>query len=173
MRAARWAVSGFLLLAAILAFVAMPAQAEVTGPCTGTINGQAIRSERITVPENGTVAYSFTAESPPRSWDVRLLYGGITVFTDSDSSDTDDLMATGSANVNQYAWLGVGVYDLVGTVRLDDQRQCKGSVVIVVEGNPLTTLLGGASAVAVVAGTGGAAASSVAAAKAAVAAIKP
>ncbi len=164
-------VGGLVALAALA--LATPADAVVTGPCTGMINGQAIGSSRITVPENGTVGYTFTAGAPPRSWTVVLSYAGMAVWSDSDTSDSDDLSAVGAANVNDYAWLGVGVYDLTGTINLEGGGTCIGTVEIVVRGNPLTTVLGGASAVAVVAGTGGATAASIAAAKAAVAGLTP
>ncbi len=170
MNRATWWAAGLLLLAALMA---APAEAKVTGPCTGMINGQAIGSERITVPQNGTVDYSFTASSPPRSWSVNLYYGGAKVLVDQASSDSDTMTASGVANVTDYAWLGVGVYKLVGTVNLASGEKCTGDVLIVVKGNPLTTLMGGVGAAAVLAGTGGAAAASVAAAKAALAGIKP
>ena len=169
-----WLVCGlpFLFVVVLLA-LATPGGAKVTGPCTGTINGQEFHGE-VKVPENGTVGYMFSSNSGfISSWTVELEYFGASIPIDDGSDEEPDKTSiSGEANVNDYAWMGVGLYHLVGTV-VSKGGTCTGSVDILVEGNPLTTLVGGLAAVAVVAGGGGAAVAGGAAAKGALAGLKP
>lgn len=156
-----------------LLVVAMPGSAEVTGGCTGTINGQAIRSAAITVPENGTVAYMFTAPNAVTSWNVELVYAGTRTQVDQGTSEAGEFTIGGNANVKQYAKYGVGLYQLVGTIHIAGGDTCTGNIDIVVQGNPLATVMGAAGAGAAVLGGAGATAASVASAKAAAAAVVP
>lgn len=164
-------------LIVVLAFLvlATPGNAAVTGPCQGFINGQEIHSQEITVPENGTVAWNFDSTGGfVHSWTVQLNspFGNLPIDQGEDE-EPDKTSIGGVANVNDYAQYGVGLYQLTGSV-LTDSGTCTGTVNIVVQGNPLTTVAGAIGAGATVIGAGGAAATSVAGAKsAAAAALKP
>lgn len=158
-----------LLALLAMALVALSTQAAVTGPCTGTINGQEFHG-RVTAPENGTVDWEFNSNAGNiKSWTLAMVFAGATIPVDSgEDEDPDQTSKGGSANVNDYARYGVGVYQLTGSV-VSEGGTCTGSVEIVIQGNPLTTLMGGLGAGAAVVGVGGGAAAAAGAAKAALA----
>jgi hypothetical protein len=163
-------ISLLALLAVIL--VALSVQAQVSGPCTGTINGQDFHGT-VTVPENNTVAWEFNSNAGfISSWAITLYYASIPIPVDTGEDEDPDKTTKGDiADVSQYAKYGVGIYQLTGTVN-SEGGACTGTVNIIVQGNPLTTLIGATAAGATAVGAGGAAASSVAGAKGALAGIK-
>ncbi len=162
------ALSLFAVALALVAF-ATHAAAEVTGPCTGTINGHDIHGE-IVVPENGTVAWEFTSTGGPiASWAIELVFLGQTIPIDVGTDEDPDKMTKGGvADVNQYAKYGVGIYTLTGKV-VTEGGTCEGAVDVIVQGNPLTTVLGATGAGALVIGGAGGAVAGAAGAKSAAA----
>jgi hypothetical protein len=83
------------------------------------------------------------------------------------ASDTDDgdTQWSSTVNVNDYAWLGAGLYKVSGTATLSDGSTCSGAALINVTRNPLTTVAGGVATAATAAGVVGVGASSVASAR--------
>lgn len=155
-----------MLVYASLLVAAMPANAEITGGCTATIAGEdaGSRSSRdpaqaISVAEGTSVPWSFTAPNEIVTWVVKMHYGPFSVTVDEGSDPADDeepdLTRSNVAAVDKYAWMGVGLYKVEGTMGLDGAPSCVGAVLVNVEGNPLTTVLGGGAALVTVAGTAG------------------
>jgi hypothetical protein len=153
--------------AAVLALlaVATPAAAEISGPCTGQINGVDVGShassdtgQAIQIEKGATLVYSFTSTNGAAAteWEFSLAYGPYSGVVDTGSNpDGATSAAAGSAPLEDYAWLGVGLYLVSGDILLEDGSTCTGAALIQVKGNPLTTLVGGASAAIVVGGAAG------------------
>jgi hypothetical protein len=164
------------------AALAGPAGAFVNGPCRATFAGvdaegleTGSSSYAIDVPENGTVNYTMTAPDGLASWKFVLVYGPYEEVIDEGRAepprpgdlglglrfrglvgdatvDESGNTVSGSAVVEDYAWMGAGLYEVQGFVVTKSGATCEGAVLIDVAGNPLTTVLGGAAAAATLVG---------------------
>lgn len=173
-----WPIGLGLLLSLVL-LSASPANAGVTGPCTGSLNGVDAtdrpfdKDNAIPVQEGTSVPWEFVSTGGAEivSWYSTLHYGPFSAPLDSGDDPADDeeedTSKGGSAPVDNYAWMGVGLYHIEGGVGLEGGGECVVDVYVLVEGNPLTTVLGGGAAVATVAGTAGLGAAGLAGFKAA------
>ncbi|HEX9816537.1 MAG TPA: hypothetical protein VGB18_06115 [Candidatus Thermoplasmatota archaeon] len=137
--------------ALMLLFVIIPAMAsaKMEGPCQATIAGADMTQvDVVTVQSGQAIDYSFSAPSPVASYDMQLMYGPYSASPSQGTvEDSETLMVSGTVPLEDYAWLGVGLYQLKGTITLQDGSICTGSMQVDVEGNPLTTAVGATAAV--------------------------
>lgn len=177
MRLVRTGLAAWVLFNVGLLMAAAPAAAELTGGCTATIAGQdpatlssSDPSDAIPVQEGSTVGWQFNAPTEIVAWSSTLHYGPFSIELDSgtDPADDDaqDTSKGGEANVDQYAWMGTGLYKLTATVTPQGGPPCEGAVLVHVQGNPLTTVAGGSAAVATACGCAGVGAATLAGFKA-------
>ena len=122
-----------------------PADAQVTGGCTATINGQDVNGARsastaIEVDVDDTVAYVGTAPGPITSYAVDLTIGPASFTAAEDTVDGGDTSFSGDAVVSDYATYGVGLYRVEGRTT---GTECSAWAYVKVTGkNPLTTVAG-------------------------------
>lgn len=154
----------FGLAAVSPVLLATTASADVSGPCDATIAGVDVRGratgdpdDAIPVGEDEVIVVTMTSPAGLESHDLRLDYGGIgwTVTSEADGGETS---ADDQIEVADFADYGVGLYRVTGEARLVDGSVCKGSVLVDVEGNPLTTVAGIVAAGLTAAGVAGIAA---------------
>jgi len=144
----------FLYLSAILWTVTLlspfvtPALAEVNGNCEATIKDVDVRgrsstsaSDAIDVDENEVVEVAMTSPAGFASHKIDLETSGIRLQVSS-KTDDGDTSWSGSVNVKDYAWLGAGLYKVIGSATLSDGSSCSGAALINVTRNPLTTVAG-------------------------------
>jgi hypothetical protein len=161
-------VAGCFVALVVASLCAVPsAQADVSGPCDATIAGVDVRGraagdpdDAIPVGEDEVIVVTMSSPTGLESHDLRLEYGGIG-WTVSSESDEGQTSADDQVEVADYADFGVGLYRVTGEARLVDGSVCKGSVLIDVQGNPLTTAAGVLAAGMTVAGAAGIAAATV------------
>ena len=124
------------------------AASSTTGNCSAMVDGKDLAShgnsaaEAIVLPENGSVSYSFSSPAGVAAWSASLKYGPMSQMMDEGTSDAGLSEASGMANVSEFAWLGVGLYEIDGSALLVDGTTCTTHVYVLVEGNPLTTVMG-------------------------------
>ena len=135
-----------------------PADAQVTGGCTATINGQDVGAARsassaIEVDVDDTVVVVGTAPGPIDTYEVLLTFGPAS-FTAADGTvDDGDTTYTGDAVIADYATYGVGIYRVEGRTT---GTECSTWAYVKVTGrNPLTTVAGVVGAVLTVGGVAG------------------
>jgi hypothetical protein len=143
-----------LLLAPISARSGGVAHAEVTGPCSATINGidagplKVTKSDAIKVDKDDVLTIVFTTSAGTfTSHKVDLEIAGLGIPVEDDPQDSDPTW-TEVINVDDYSQYGVGLYKAKASGTLSDGSTCSGAVLFEIEGNPLTTVAG-LSAVAV------------------------
>jgi hypothetical protein len=159
-----------IIVAALCAvFVAMAwgastAFAEIDGPCGATVNGIDVntlsssdKGDAIKVDKGGQVALTMSSAVGFQSHKIELDYFGQKLPGDTNNDNGDTTFAD-FVNVDDYATAGVGLYKVYGTATLTDGTSCSGAVLIDVQGNPLTTVVGAVGAGAAAVGTVGAAA---------------
>jgi hypothetical protein len=133
--------------AVVLFFAADPVAAKVDGPCAIIADGQDLADvEEVAVPENGSIAYDISSAAGVASWTVMLNYGPVSQQVSEGSTEDGGSSAQGVANVSDYAWMGVGVYELHADALLADGRTCGADFLVHVSGNPLLTVVGAAGA---------------------------
>lgn len=160
MRAKRLAVFGAVAAGVLL--VAAPASAVVTGPCDGsvTIGGVTYGPENdteddpIVIPEerSGLVAeWEGTTGVPIRDHvgSVGIVVGPSTIEIThwSGANAEDETAASGSYSLNSLPSMVAnltGIYEVTAT-HAGTGGSCSGSVMVLLEGNPLTTPVGAAS----------------------------
>ncbi len=142
--------------ALMLLFVIIPAMAsaKMDGPCTATLAGADMTQvDVVSVQPGQAIEYSFAAPSAVASYDMQLFYGPVSASPSQGVVEgSETLTVSGTVPMEDYAWLGAGLYELKGTIMLQDGSMCTGSIAVNVEGNPLTTAVGATSA-AVAGGT--------------------
>ncbi|MEO8456941.1 MAG: hypothetical protein ABI559_03925 [Chloroflexota bacterium] len=140
-----------LLFAALFATPAPPrVSAEVSGPCTVTVNGRDIgplsassKDDAVKVEKGDTLTVVMTSSDATGfdSHKIELELSGLRIPL-QDEKDGGDTQWTGSADVNDYAKYGVGLYKVVGEGKLIDGTSCTGAVLIEVQGTALTSVAG-------------------------------
>jgi hypothetical protein len=147
---------GLGLLALALLAAVPTASATIDGPCDGTMNGTDLKTtDKVEIEKGATVDYAFSAQSPPRTWSLTLVYGPYSKEAANGASETDEMSISGTFSMEDYAWLGVGLYEVTTMVTLADGSTCSGKLLVDVQGNPLTTAVGAAAAAAAVGGSAG------------------
>lgn len=157
-------------VAAVLAVVAFalvataaPAAAIIDGNCNASLNGIDVRGlpvddpdVAIKVKETDQLVWSVSSSVPLRSRNIVMSYAGVDVTVDSGSSGGEDGGSRGGAVVvEDFAWMGAGLYQVAGVGRFSDGSVCSGAVLIDVEGNPLTTVAGVTGAILTILGGAG------------------
>lgn len=149
----------FLLLSGVSLLIgASMAGAQISGPCTATMNGANVNSistsgSALQVPSNGSVSINFQSTGPITGHEVFLEFiGGIKWKVASGSDDGNSW--SDSVAVANYAKYGVGLYRVTGQTQ--GGGACSGAAFVRVTGkNPLTTAAGAAGAAASVIGLAG------------------
>lgn len=130
--------------------LAPPAAAEVSGPCTGTLNGVDANQlsspdTALEVPADGTVDILYVSSGAITGHEVSLEFAGRSWVVDEAADDGNSW--SGTVAVADYSKYGVGIYK-VNAVTYGDSI-CTGSAYVKVTGrNPLTTAAGAAAAAA-------------------------
>jgi hypothetical protein len=149
MTTTRTAILGLVGLFMVFVFLPASASAKVTGPCTATIGGVDLTQEdSVHVQQGSDVDYAFSAPSPVAAYNLQLRYGPYEATPSQGVvEDAQQTSISGTVPLSDYAWLGVGVYELEGNVMLTDGTSCVGSMKVYVDGDPLTTAIGATAAV--------------------------
>jgi hypothetical protein len=149
-----------LIATGVIATILAPsALAEISGPCTATINGQSVEnqgtgafSDPITVKNDAVVPVTMQTNAGDISHlTIKIEFAG-TSWTVRDKPSHGNSWAS-TVNVKDYAKYGVGLYKVVGSS--SGGVSCSGSALVKVEGNPLTTVAGIAGLVAAILGVAG------------------
>ena len=158
-RRALRALSAGGVLACLLLGLAAPAAAEVSGSCDALIKGVSAKdrsstdtSQAIDVEADEVVPYSVASSLGVTRHRFLMEYAGIQIEVDSGTSKGDTDFSSGEAAVKDYAWLGAGLYKVIGEATLKDGSTCSGAVLVNVKGNPLTTLTGIVGVISVIIG---------------------
>lgn len=137
-----------LLVTSGLAWAAAPAPAQISGPCTATINGHDVASatspaDAIEVGHDETVTVAGTDSTGAPYTRIKLRFPplpDVTVHDEANEGGGTDW--GGTVEVADYATWGVGLYQVSGGT--DD---CRGRAWIRVTGrSPFTTVAGGTGA---------------------------
>jgi hypothetical protein len=149
-------------LVAIAAVVAPSAAAEISGPCTATINGQNVKDQgvgaldkAITVENGAIVPVTMSAGSEISHLKIQIEFAGMR-WTVRDKASHGKSWSS-DVKVKNYAKYGVGLYKVIGSS--SGGVSCSGSALVKVKGNPLTTIAGIVGLIAAlggIAGVGGA-----------------
>lgn len=140
----------YILIALAFIGLAGTASATFTGPCTATVAGADLKTQDVVEVQAGSmVDYAFSAETPVSTYLMALTYGPFQATPSSGViGDPEQTSVVGSVNLEDYAWMGGGLYTLEGSVGLVDGSVCQGSINVNIVGvNPLTTVAGGSAAV--------------------------
>lgn len=139
-----------LALLAATGLVVEPADGQVTGGCSATVNGQdadTARSARsaIVVDADDTIVVTGQAPGPITGYDIHLTFAGIRIPAASGTVGSGETSYTRSVDVADYAVYGVGLYRVEGETR---GTVCTGWAYVKVTGRfPLFTVAGAAGAV--------------------------
>lgn len=134
----------------IYTMLAATAAAQISGPCTATMNGRDVNSISTTgtaleVPYNGTVSVNYVSSGAITGHDVKLEFGGGFPWTVASGKD-DGNSWSDSVSVDKYSKYGVGLYRVTGDTL--GAGACSGSAFVKVTGkSPLSTAAGVAGAV--------------------------
>jgi hypothetical protein len=145
-------------LVAIAAVVAPSAAAEISGPCTATINGQNVKDQgvgaldkAITVENGAIVPVTMSAGSEISHLKIQIEFAGMR-WTVRDKASHGKSWSS-DVKVKNYAKYGVGLYKVIGSS--SGGVSCSGSALVKVKGNPLSTIAGIVGLVAALAGIAG------------------
>ncbi len=125
------------------------ADADVTGPCTATMNGVDVNtidtpSTALEVPYDGTASIDVVSSAAITSHTVKLEPIGGLGFTADEGTDEGNGWS-GIVDVADYAKYGVGIYKVTGTA--EGPGACSGTAFVKVTGkSPLSTAAGAAGA---------------------------
>ena len=125
------------------------AGADVTGPCTATMNGVDVNTidtpgTALEVPHDGTVSIDVVSSGAITSHTVKLEPIGGLGFTADEGTDEGNGWS-GTVNVADYAKYGVGIYKVTGSAT--GSGACSGTAFVKVTGkSPISTAAGAAGA---------------------------
>ncbi|MEX2486757.1 MAG: hypothetical protein WD377_03970 [Nitriliruptoraceae bacterium] len=140
----------------VTGIVAVPALADLNGPCSLAVNGQSVdardRDDVISVAEGGALAYSFSAPSDEMSGSLGVYFAGVEVFgvagdgepraEDSSGPTTD----SGAIGVDALAIMGAGLYEVRMDLVFPNGERCTGGFVFGLPGDPLDNPIGATAA---------------------------
>ncbi len=127
-------------------FAPSAARADVSGPCSATLNGTDVAQDSgpIDVGSNDIVAVTIgAAAGEVTHLRVQLHYGPVSWTVHNE--DTSGQNVSKNVSVEDYARYGVGLYKVTATATLKSGESCSGSALVNVSGNPLTTAAGAAA----------------------------
>lgn len=143
----RWQQLCLVGVVASAAIVAIPttAYASMSGPCSGTVNGQDVAprsasspGDAIDVGNADQVVVQARSSSPIGTYRIQLEYAGIR-WTVAKGESSDNAWSR-SVKVKDYARYGAGIYRVHGVST--GGGSCDGAVLVDVGGSPLTTPIG-------------------------------
>lgn len=136
-----------LLILAAFVIAVGSAEASVEGPCEASIAGADLKTtDKVSVKPGDVIAYSFSAPSSIKSYSM-VLSIGMTDATVSEGTTTSETTAiSGEAELGNYTKYGVGLYKVTGHVVLNSGEVCDGTILVDVEGDPMSTAAGQAAA---------------------------
>lgn len=151
--------------------LATGASAQISSPCTATMNGRDVNSistsgTALEVPFDGTVSINFVSSGAITGHNVKLDFGGGIPWTVASGTDNGNSWSD-SVAVAKYSKYGVGLYRVTGETL--GAGACSGSAFVHVTGkSPLSTPAGaGGAAAAAIGAIGMLGAGAVSASKAA------
>ena len=132
--------------------------AETDGPCTGTFAGLDVTAhdslnedEAILLAPEDHVTFALTAPAAPTGAEFRLHYGPAWVPIDEQPSGGSTV--TASALVDDYDWVGAGLYRITAEATLPGGSTCSGAVLVDIGVDPLETVLGALGLTMAIAGS--------------------
>jgi hypothetical protein len=148
MTARRWYRSMTLAMVAgaALLLVAAPAAAGITGPCTAELNGQDVNTidtpgTALEVDVEDTITATGTDNAGTTAAQVGVKLAGFSAYIVD--AEVDESTWTGTVEVSDYAFWGVGIYEVLGK-----SDNCEGFAFVKVTGrSPFTTIIGGTATV--------------------------
>lgn len=153
---------GWLVPVLVVALVLTlpPAGAEMAGDCQATLDGVDIEErdaddadDAIAIPADRSAAFDVESQRPLEAWSVSIHYGPFDAPLTMGEAPVNATTAEAQIPVNDFSWLGTGLYQVQGTVELEDGSTCEGEVLVDIQGGLLGTVLGTTSLA--VAGLGG------------------
>ncbi len=142
-----WVAVAPAVAALVALLIASPAGAEITGPCSATINGENVAgrstgatADAIEVEKDSRVPVSMSASTPISQLEVEIEFGGF-AWTVHDEP-TSGTSWSKDVDVDRYAKYGIGLYKVSGS-SAGAGIACSGSALVLVKGNPLGTVAGG------------------------------
>lgn len=140
-------VAAVAAAALVAVLFAAPAQAEISGPCSATINGESVADhstgatgDPIKVKRHSQVPVSMSSAKEISHLRVQIQFAGFG-WTVHDEPTTGTSWSK-DVNVDKYAKYGVGLYKVSGSSS-GSGLSCSGAALVKVEGNPLATVAGG------------------------------
>lgn len=153
----RW-LAPTLVIALVL--VVPSAGAEMAGDCRATLDGIDIEDrdaddadDAIALPAHQPATFDVESERPLESWNISIHYGPFEAPLSRGEAPGNATTAQAQIPVNDFAWLGSGLYQVQGTVEMEDGSTCEGEALVDIQGDLLGTVLGTTSLA--VAGLGG------------------
>lgn len=136
-------------LLSLFAPLTSPAYAEIEGNCGATFKsvdvaglGTSSADDAIDVDGDEVVVVTMTSAAGFASHEVKLEIAGVS-RTISNKTDDGDTEWSDTVKVKDYAWMGAGLYKVIGSATLSDGSTCSGAALINVTRFPLTTVAGG------------------------------
>jgi hypothetical protein len=133
-----------------------PAAANISGPCTASINGVNVAglgtgaaSDAVLVKEKSKATVTMAAASAISHLKIQIEFAGFR-WTVKNEPTTGKSWSR-AVNVDDYATYGVGLYKVSGA-STGAGLACSGAALVKVEGNPLTTVAGGVGLAATILG---------------------
>jgi hypothetical protein len=159
MRRAVHALMAAGVVALAFGVFAVPADAQVSGGCVVTVNGENVNRAHspgtaFEFDEGDVIKVVGTSTAPVESYTITAKYGLFSYDAKSGEPSGDDLRWSGELKVSDYTRFGVGLYRFDGSST--GAAPCSGWAYIEINGPfPLATVAGGAAAVLTVVGVGG------------------
>ena len=149
-------VATVLVSAVAAAVLAAGAGATINGPCSASINGVNVKNQSstsasgaIVVAKDAKVPVTMTATKPISNLQVKISLLGLGRTVKSGPAHGTSWVRT--VNVEDYAFWGVGLYQVTGSSS-GAGLSCSGIAIVKVEGSPLSTPAGWVSLGLTVAG---------------------
>jgi hypothetical protein len=129
----------------VLLVAAVPAGAEVTGPCQGTIKGTNVaplsstnKADAIKVKRDDFIVVAANSSAPISSYKVQMEFAGISWTVGKGKANGNSW--TKQVNVKNYSRYGVGLYKVRGVS--SGAATCTGAALVQVEGSPFGSIAG-------------------------------
>ena len=139
-------VATVLVSAVTAAVLAAGAGATINGPCSASINGVNVKNQSstsasgaIVVAKDARVPVTMTATQPISNLQVKISLMGLGRTVKSGPAHGTSWVRT--VNVKDYAFWGVGLYQVTGSSS-GAGLSCSGIAIVKVEGSPLSTPAG-------------------------------
>lgn len=144
--------------------LAMPAMAELSGPCQLTVNGNDVnarnRADVIQVGEDDALSFVFDTPGSIAHGSFGLYFAGLPIWAASGDADTDQpdpgpTSESGAIPAATLMLMGTGLYEARLDLSFQDGSSCAGGFVFGLPGDPLEHPIGAAAATIAVMGVAG------------------